>query len=314
MSISRLEAAAYFYLKNQKFPSDILCLVLDADRGSAGILSCSTPVNIVLTQEGMSDEKGSIWDATVKLIQTSLEDDCDADLSAELERQLPDANRKLMNYFCSLCTLNEPVLMLSDRRVLCSELIKILEPVQNRLQSFCREAKKMITEEGLDLDQVSILVISTEPALYLTEFWIREYFSADPLLPDARFVVDSFSDIPRDMLEIGRKYQEELNRLGHNLDLIVWDESVGRYDRIPLARREQNKMEFTDLHYLSPFLISEDDSIHIEIDGEKRDIVLPYRFTESDIIELMVVIEGEQPALRIRRVRFPEEIHDCPLS
>ena len=191
MSTTRYEAATLYDSNRRKTGHPTRYLVLDLDTGSAGACSCDKDGRASLTATWALPEKINLWTAWVECIQALLGEDYPFDVASELQRQLPESNRALHNYLTSDRLLDSTALTFGERSLTCSQVEASFETVGATLDTLLQQGEALVPERAQET--MGIFPLGQAAHCFLVEHAICTHFSADPFLPDDRFVLDGFT-------------------------------------------------------------------------------------------------------------------------
>ena len=191
MSTTRYEAATLYDSNRRKTGHPPRYLVLDLDTGSAGACSCDKDGRASLTATWALPEKINLWTAWVECIQALLGEDYPFDVASELQRQLPESNRALHNYLTSDRLLDSTALTFGERSLTCSQVEASFETVGATLDTLLQQGEALVPERAQET--MGIFPLGQAAHCFLVEHAICTHFSADPFLPDDRFVLDGFT-------------------------------------------------------------------------------------------------------------------------
>lgn len=240
-------------------------LVLDLDRGGAGVCRCAGDGHIELLGETQAEAIPN-W---FHHVGVRWEED-------------PRRERMFRSYLRGKGRLDPPVCTLPDRRTLsCSEL-------EEQFQSYTGPALSVLLERtgtllevmGIDQTAMRILLVGALAPVVLAEHPIRAYFSGDPFLPDARFAVLEGAD-PAEIVAQGMALYaagavEHRRLLGHDVALCLlegWGFGLPvRPVERTLARRDTTLEELAKPTFTEPFFLDAGEPLRVVVDGEKCDL------------------------------------------
>ena len=227
MSTTRYEAATLYDSSRRKTGHPTRYLVLDLDTGSAGACSCDKDGRASLTATWALPEKINLWTAWVERIQALLGEDYPFDVAAELERQLPEANRALHNYLTSDRLLDSTALTFGERSLTCSQVEASFETVGAALDTLLQQGEALVPERARET--MGIFPLGQVAHCFLVEHAICAHFSADPFLPDDRFVLDGFTQDSAQVIAQGMALATANVVIGHTVTLVRRTERQRRF-------------------------------------------------------------------------------------
>lgn len=314
MSITRYEAATLYDNSRHSPAHPNQYLVLDLDTGSAGVCSCDEAGTVNLTAAWALPEEQNLWAAWMDGLQALLAETAGVAVAAELERQLPEANRALENYFTSDRLLDSTALTISGQTLPCSQVEGAFAPARELLHTLLQQGEALVPEA--EREALRVFPLGQAAGCYLVEHAIRAYFSADPLLPDDRLVSDGFAQDSAQLIAQGMAIAEAKATVAHTVTLVLTQEPDGATQEIPLLTKGAPPTQVTPEGYIGPVYIANGQPILLKVDGHIRKLPLPYAVAplDSDLIDLAAGGDGSGVALTIRRSRMPTRVYEVPLA
>jgi hypothetical protein len=311
MSISKYEAAAFYDWSSSH--KEARYIVIDLDDCSYGLCSCGSQGETKLIQSGTSGN-ADLWEMCSEAVRKTAGDDYPFDISHEMQNQLTAGNDILYNYIISDRMLDAELLHFAERMVTCREFEELISEAKEKLDEMFSHINENVSKEILA--DSSIIVLGRAQQVFLITYYIKEYLCADPLLADERYRNIEFSDSYDNIVKIGTDLYESGSRTRHGISLRLYDKETGSDTELMLPEKNQNGEDLHKPEYIGPVLLTENDTITLEIDGEKTEIKVPYSFgpMESDLAELGIEMKGEQIVLNFRRCRFPSRIYSFEIG
>ena len=234
MSTTRYEAAA-LYDSSRQNGHPTRYLVLDLDTGSAGACSCDKDGRASLTATWALPEKINLWTAWVECIQALLGENYPFDVASELKRQMPEANRALHNYLTSERLLDSTALTFGERNLTCSQVETSFATVGAMLDTLLQQGEALVPEQARET--MGIFPLGQAAHCFLVEHAIRAHFSADPFLPDDRFVLDGFTQDSAKIIAQGMELAAASAVIPHTVTLVLTQAPDGKAAEIPLLTK-----------------------------------------------------------------------------
>ena len=303
MSITSFEAAARYDLSARPAAGDRRCLVLDLERCAAGYCECTGAGEIKLAAQWAAPDARDVWSEAAARLAPGAE--------GALEEQLTLLNSRLSNYLLSERLRDAPALSAASRELTCAEALELLEPVLAAVRQLADEARRLAP----DADDAAVILTGRAARLWIVDYAVRERLSADPLLPDARFVNSEYADAPDAIVALGEELDRKARRVGHDVALVAEDET-GAERELALAARDQDRAELASPAYVGPMFIADGDAVRVRVDGALRELALPYASGPSggDLIDVAAGCGDKGPELVIRRTLFPTRIYRVGLA
>ena len=298
MSTTRYEAATLYDSNRRKTGHPTRYLVLDLDTGSAGACSCDKDGRASLTATWALPEKINLWTAWVECIQALLGEDYPFDVASELQRQLPESNRALHNYLTSDRLLDSTALTFGERSLTCSQVEASFETVGATLDTLLQQGEALVPERAQET--MGIFPLGQAAHCFLVEHAICTHFSADPFLPDDRFVLDGFTQDSAQVIAQGMALAAANMVIGHTVTLVLTQAPDGK----------------TAEAYVGPIYIANGQPIVLKVDDAPRTVKLPYAMApmDSDLIDLAAGGDGSGVTLSIRCSRMPTRVFAVQLT
>lgn len=314
MSTTRYEAATLYDSNRRKTGHPTRYLVLDLDTGSAGACSCDKDGRASLTATWALPEKINFWTAWVECIQALLGEDYPFDVASELQRQLPESNRALHNYLTSDRLLDSTALTFGERSLTCSQVEASFETVGATLDTLLQQGEALVPERARET--MGIFPLGQAAHCFLVEHAICTHFSADPFLPDDRFVLDGFTQDSAQVIAQGMALAAANVVIGHTVTLVLTQAPDGKAAEIPLLIKGAPPTQVTPEAYVGPIYIANGQPIVLKVDDAPRTVKLPYAMApmDSDLIDLAAGGDGSGVTLSIRCSRMPTRVFAVQLT
>lgn len=314
MSTTRYEAATLYDSSRRKTGHPTRYLVLDLDTGSAGACSCDKDGRASLTATWALPEKINLWTAWVECIQALLGEDYPFDVASELQRQLPESNRALHNYLTSDCLLDSTALTFGERSLTCSQVEASFATVGAMLDTLLQQGEALVPEQARET--MGIFPLGQAAHCFLVEHAIRAHFSADPFLPDDRFVLDGFTQDSAKIIAQGMEQAAASAVIPHTVTLVLTQAPDGKAAEIPLLTKGAPPTQVTPEAYVGPIYIANGQPIVLKVDDVPRTVKLPYAMApmDSDLIDLAAGGDGSGVTLSIRCSRMPTRVFTKQLT
>ena len=314
MSTTRYEAATLYDSSRRKTGHPTRYLVLDLDTGSAGACSCDKDGRACLTATWALPEKINLWTAWVECIQALLGEDYPFDVASELQRQLPESNRALHNYLTSDRLLDSTALTFGEQSLTCSQVETSFETVGATLDTLLQQGEALVPERARET--MGIFPLGQAAHCFLVEHAICTHFSADPFLPDDRFVLDGFTQDSAQVIAQGMALAAANVVIGHTVTLVLTQAPDGKAAEIPLLTKGAPPTQVTPEAYVGPIYIANGQPIVLKVDDAPRTVKLPYAMAlmDSDLIDLAAGGDGSGVTLSIRCSRMPTRVFAVQLT
>lgn len=313
MGITRYEAATFYDSNRQQQTPPGAYLVLDLDNGSVGACSCEEGGSVKLTATWALPEETDLWMTWVNGVKALVSQEEHAVIEKELERQLPEVNRVLSNYFTSDRLLDSAALTVSGQTLTCSQVEASFAPVKELLRTLCQQGEGLVP--GTEREEMRIFPLGQAAHCYLAEHTIRAFFSADPFLPDDRLVTDGFRQDSAQIIAQGTEYAKAKATVAHTVSLVLTRGTDGTTQELPLLTKGAPPTQVTPEAYIGPVYIAAGQPIVIQVDGVIRTVNLPYSVApmDSDLIDLAAGGDGSGVTLSIRPSRTPTRVYGVQL-
>lgn len=314
MSTTRYEAATLYDSSRRKTGHPTRYLVLDLDTGSAGACSCDKDGRASLTATWALPEKINLWTAWVECIQALLGEDYPFDVASELQRQLPESNRALHNYLTSDRLLDSTALTFGERNLTCSQVETSFATVGAMLDTLLQQGEALVPEQARET--MGIFPLGQAAHCFLVEHAIRAHFSADPFLPDDRFVLDGFTQDSAKIIAQGMELAAASAVIPHTVTLVLTQAPDGKAAEIPLLTKGAPPTQVMPEAYVGPIYIANGQPIVLKVDDVPRTVKLPYAMApmDSDLIDLAAGGDGSGVTLSIRCSRMPTRVFTKQLT
>ena len=314
MSTTRYEAATLYDSSRRKTGHPTCYLVLDLDTGSAGACSCDKDGRTSLTAAWALPQETDLWTAWVGRIQALLGEDHPFDVASELKRQLPETNRALRNYLTSDRLLDSTALTFGERSLTCSQAEASFETVGATLDTLLQQGEGLVPEQARET--MGIFPLGRAAHCFLVEHAIRAHFSADPCLPDDRFVPDGFTRDSAKVIAQGMELAAANAVIAHTVTLVLTQAPDGKTAEIPLLTKGTPPTQVTPEAYVGPIYIANGQPIVLKVDDILHTVKLPYAMEsrDGDMIDLSAGGDGSGVTLSIRCSRMPTRVFTQQLT
>ena len=314
MSTTRYEAATLYDSSRRKTGHPTRYLVLDLDTGSAGACSCDKDGRASLTATWALPEKINLWTAWVECIQALLGENYPFDVASELQRQLPESNRALHNYLTSDRLLDSTALTFGERSLTCSQVEASFETVGATLDTLLQQGEALVPERARET--MGIFPLGQAAHCFLVEHAICTHFSADPFLPDDRFVLDGFTQDSAQVIAQGMALAAANVVIGHTVTLVLTQAPDGKTAEIPLLTKGAPPTQVTPEAYVGPSTLPTDSPSSSRWTMPLGLVKLPYAMApmDSDLIDLAAGGDGSGVTLSIRCSRMPTRVFAVQLT
>lgn len=314
MSTTRYEAATLYDSSRRKTGHPTRYLVLDLDTGSAGACSCDKDGRTKLTATWALPEETNLWTAWVERIQALLGENYPFDVASELKRQLPESNRALRNYLTSDRLLDSTALTFGERNLTCSQVEASFETVGATLDTLLQQSEALVPERARET--MGIFPLGQAAHCFLVKHAICAHFSADPFLPDDRFVLDGFTQDSAKVIAQGMELVAANAVIAHTVTLVLTQAPDGKTAEIPLLTKDAPPTQVTPEAYVGPIYIANGQPIVLKVDDAPRTVKLPYAMApmDSDLIDLAAGGDGSGVTLSIRCSRMPTRVFAVQLT
>lgn len=250
----------------------------------------------------------------MECIQALLGEDYPFDVASELERQLPESNRALHNYLTSDRLLDSTALTFGERSLTCSQVEASFETVGAVLDTLLQQGEALVPERTRET--MGIFPLGQVAHCFLVEHAICAHFSADPFLPDDRFVLDGFTQDSAQVIAQGMALATANVVIGHTVTLVLTQAPDGKTAEIPLLTKGAPPTQVTPEAYVGPIYIANGQPIVLKVDDAPRTVKLPYAMApmDSDLIDLAAGGDGSGVTLSIRCSRMPTRVFAVQLT
>ncbi len=313
MSISKYEAAALYHYVSQQLESDKKYLVLDLDDCSYGYCECGNK-NRTRLYHSWTSMNINLWEEFVKSVKKLIDNNYPYDIEAESQAQMTIANGAFQSYYLSDRTVNGEALVFADSIITCERLEKELRLVRTKIEELIYRVRNQVSEENIM--EANIIVLGKAQEVSPVMYFVREFISFDPLLPDARFKNGELNDNYSEFVRLGKEYLEALKTLKCSYVLMGYDAVRNAVVPIWSVEKGQQEMEINKLPFSPPILVTKGDKLAIKKDSINIEVTIPYSFApmDSDLIEIAIGVKDSVDTLFIRRCRFQTRIYNVKLS
>ncbi len=234
--------------------------------------------------------------------------------------QLRDVNRKLEAYIRN-AERNYPVLQTADSVLNCADLVEMFEQDGNRIKDLLRAVEAMLRRNGVDEDDLRILLSGREASFAPAEYTVRSFFDTEaPWLADDRFVTLDPGTDPALLVQLGESILQELgNRsFGHDIDVVCRVNIPNGNDMpeklIKIIAKEQQIKSMNDSEYKVELFLTDRTKLTLLIDGERIDFSLRNRGIYEGIYRVGLRMADKQPELCFQRADDSMEQAYIPIS
>lgn len=313
MSVSKYEAAALYHYVSQQLKSDKKYLVLDLDDCSYGYCECSNK-NRTRLYHSWTSMNINLWEEFIKGVKKLIDNNYPYDIEAESQAQMTMANSSFQSYYLSDRAVNGEALVFADSIITCKKLEKELRLVRTKIEELIYRVREQLSEENIM--EASIIVLGKAQEVFPIMYFVREFISFDPLLPDARFKNEELKDSYSEIVKLGKEYLESLKTLKSSYVLMGYDAVRNAIVPIWTVEKGQQEMETNKLSFSPPVLVAKGDKLAIKKDSINIEVTIPYSFApmDSDLIEIAIGVKDSVDTLFIRRCRFQTRIYNVKLS
>lgn len=329
MTPTALEAvAAYdsFAAKEQGISFPLHTLAIDTEHFRAAVFLCEAPGKLsalarteLSAGQGASDDRAEpsgepgMSGGLTEAIQKETGAGGEEVLAACME-QLEETGRAMRCFLQSGRQLDGPALCVGEKTIVCSRLDALFAPVLERFGELLGQCETLLEDAQVPEEEARMVLFGSLAGFYPVEHRARLQFSFDPFLPDERFVNGGYADPPQSLEEKGRELLRQNDTFGHEVTLWVLRDGEEAPIELRLAAVEQFREALLSLTYTDPFFAAPEDALTLTVDGERRELALPYSAGESgDLLEAGVRAENGRGILRLRRTRFPDQVFELPI-
>lgn len=315
MTPTALEAvAAYdsFAAQEQGISFPLRTLVIDTEHFHAAVFLCGAPGRLsALAHAELPGERsmsGELAEAAARETGAGAEE-----ALAAWTEQGEELGRAMRCFLQSGCQLDGPALRIGERTIVCSRLDELIKPAAERFGELLGRCEALLGEAEVPEEEARIVLAGGPAGFYPAEYLARLRFSFDPFLPDGRFVNGSYADPPQDLEEKGRELLRQNDTFGHEVTLRL----IGGGEEpaaLRLAAADQLCETLLAPSCAGPFFAAPGDAITLTVDGEPRELAIPYPVGENgDLLEAGVRAENGRGILCLRRARFPDQMFEFPI-
>lgn len=313
MSISKYEAASLY--DHNIAPMDASYLVLDFDDCSYGYCRCDSQGKTELLHSWTFSDS-NLWKICVDALKKHVGKDYPFDVGQEFLNQIESGKDVpiLYNYFNSDRQYDEELYHFSDKAISCQAFENLLSGAKSKLDELFSHIRKQL-DANARMDS-RIILLGRAQRIALLTFYVKENFAGDPLLPDDRFRNAEFKDSTDSIIDLGMRLYAAKRTIQRTYSLLIYDREAHSMVELLSLKKGQSRESIQKIHYVGPVLLTEHDSLTMQIDGREIDMNIPYSFEplESDLIDLGIGMQDNQVILRIRRSRFPTHIFSVNLD
>lgn len=307
-------AAAWDLNHDNSFDFDGMLLVLDLDRGSAGLCRCTPGEPPVQVWEHVGSLSGSFFRDAVWTLMPGC-------ACVDAERLLRESltglfgSRAQKNYIRSSRSqdLDLPE-VLADGQVYpltCAGMTEVFDRSHRQaLERMLSEAKAELDRQGAE-ETCRLVPVGELAGLYTAEYMVRETFLERPLLPDDRLRAHGKRETHARIVEHGYQiYRQQYSR----------EKSIGKYLRLQVLRRKgtsvaselltlaKSDSTYSQLRqnvaYVGPICIVGGEPLTLYADSDLHRVALPAEVRSSDgqldCVEVGVEAVDEELYLSIR--------------
>ena len=311
MTPTALEAvAAYdsFAAKEQGISFPLHTLAIDTEHFRAAVFLCEAPGKLSALARTELSAGQSASDARA---EPSGEPGMSGGLTQAIQKE---TGRAMRCFLQSGRQLDGPALCVGEKTIVCSRLDALFAPVLERFGELLGQCETLLEDAQVPEEEARIVLFGSLAGFYPVEHRARLQFSFDPFLPDERFVNGGYADPPQSLEEKGRELLRQNDTFGHEVTLWVLRDGEEAPIELRLAAVEQFREALLSLTYTDPFFAAPEDALTLTVDGERRELALPYSAGESgDLLEAGVRAENGRGILCLRRTRFPDQVFELPI-
>lgn len=306
-------AAAWDLSRDGSRDFEGMLLVLDLDRGGAGLCRCHPDQAPAQVWEHTGTLSGSFFQDAVWTLMPGC---ASADGARALRESLTGlmGKRPQKNYLRSGRTrdMDLPEIELDGQvySVTCGALAAELERTHGpALSRMLAEAREELERRGA-AENCRILPVGELANLYMAEYMVRETFLVMPMLEDNRLRLCTGREDPARIVEQGyqvysRNYGQEKN-IGKHLLLQVLrrNGAVTASELLTLARNDSTYSQLRQAAYVGPICITPGEPLIVFADSEMHRMPVPAEILSHDgglsCVEVGIVAENEALYLAVR--------------
>ena len=204
----------------------------------------------------------------------------------------------MRNYFLSDRTVNKTLYQFPENKITCAAFENAMQPVKEMLKNLMNRIKAQIDEATLA--DTGIVVLGQAQNLFWVMYEIRNFFSADSMLPDERFLNEGLDVSYAEIVESGMNLEKDKHAAHHTYKLVVFDPDSQSESFLLLAEKGQGVQKVS---YLEPVLFRPKSSIVLRIDDEKKEYTLPDTWLTEPLELLDLGLEKQEgtDTLLVRR-------------
>ena len=307
--------AAYDYSlqKNETTKSTFL-LILDLSEIEGALCTVSEDGNVDIKELVASQGKATMFSRIAEKIKCN-----ETETHTLWREQLRDINRKLEAHIRN-SERNYPVLQMKDSVLNCADLVEMFEQDGNRIKDLLRAVEAMLRRNGVDEDDLRILLCGREASFAPAEYTVRSFFCTDPWLADDRFVMLDPGTDPALLVQLGESILQELeNRsFGHDIDVICRVNISNGNDMpeklINIGAKEQQIKSMNDPEYKVELYLTDRTKLSLLIDGKRVRFSLRNRGIYEGVYRAGLRLADKQPELCFQRADDSMEQIYIPIS
>ena len=218
------------------------------------------------------------------------------------------------NYLTSDRLLDSTALTFGEQSLTCSQVEASFETVGATLDTLLQQGEALVPERARET--MGIFPLGQAAHCFLVEHAICTHFSADPFLPDDRFVLDGFTQDSAQVIAQGMALATANVVIGHTVTLVLTQAPDGKAAEIPLLTKGAPPTQVTPEAYVGPIYIANGQPIVLKVDDAPRTVKLPYAMApmDSDLIDLAAGGDGSGVTLSIRCSRMPTRVFAVQLT
>ncbi len=307
MDITNYEAAAlYAYSSGRAYRR---FLVLDLDDCSYGLCSIGDGERTELVSSS-SLKRGSLWDMSLDCLRTLSGTNDPKTIASEMKT----GTQNLMRDYLKWERVRDSELDFGSGLLLtCSQIEGCLEPVKAVLTELLKSIETVF-EDGVPED-CGIVVLGEAQSLTPIDYYISEWLSISPALPDERFSNHYITADSTTITEQGRALNRQKRQLAHTYSVIFFNLSGQTLEResIVIGKAGQDRSELTGTDYIGPIFVSGSSMLTIGIDGSEKQVSLS-GMKGSELAEVALGVTDEREMLFIRPFGAPEQVTQIKLA
>ena len=305
MAVYNYEAAAYYnYIKKQekklddlKFP--LKTVVISIDDYSVGFCECQKDGTVKMVGQKNSSDKHSFTDELNKFIQI-----------VAIDSNIDIFNRTKRLYYQSEMQKNVPIVGIADMD--CEKVNEIFTNVYQPMEELLSSMEDLWKTSNFDQEEVEFILFGKGAIYYPVIYLTKSVYSFDPMLPDERFVNDTYTDSPEQIERIG---QAEMTKKSYQ-NYEIYFEAVNHAKMTHQQLNVTFCLDENNIQYLEPIMISEGDKLVFYIQSKEVVFDIPFSIEKNqcDVIQIGAGVKENQPVIYLRKVGNPMEVFHLSLD